>query len=126
MEVSPPSGGRRSTRELRATIFREAAAIVEREFAAHITVEEVAPRVASSPRQLRRAFAEAAGMSFRSYLGTVRTNRAAELLASTDLAVKDIARRVGYLEASALTRAFRRNHGVSPSAFRRMSRSDSG
>ncbi len=118
MEARPPGGRRSSTREVRRAIFREAAAIVEGEFARQITVEQVAARVASSPRQLRRAFAEAGGMSFRSYLTQVRMRRAAELLASTDLPVKEIAHRVGYRGATAFTRAFKRTHALSPSAFR--------
>jgi AraC family transcriptional regulator, regulatory protein of adaptative response / methylphosphotriester-DNA alkyltransferase methyltransferase len=113
-----PTGGRRSTRELRTAIFREAAAVVEAEFARPITLEEVARRVATSPRQLRRAFSEVGGTSFRSFLTSVRMGRARELLASTDIPVAEVARRVGYRQATQFTKAFRRAYAATPSEFR--------
>jgi AraC-like DNA-binding protein len=51
-------------------------------------------------------------------LKEMRLDRAAELLARTDLPVKAIASRVGYSSRSAFTRAFRASHPVGPAAFR--------
>jgi AraC-like DNA-binding protein len=116
---APPPRGRPSTRRIRAEIFREAAAIVDAEFWRDLVVEDVAERVASSPRQLRRAFAEVGGMTFRSFLTEVRMRRAAALLGATDDHVKEIARRVGYREAGAFTKAFRREYDTTPSEYRK-------
>ena len=116
--VTPPMPRRRATRELRAELFREAAAVVQAEFASHLTVEQVARRVATSPRQVRRAFSEAGETSFRSYLTAVRMARAAELLTSTDLSVSEVGRRVGYRQPGQFSKAFRRFHGEVPGEFR--------
>ena len=49
----------------------------------------------------------------------MRIERAAALLASTDLPVKTIASRVGYDSEPAFARAFSRMHGTTPTAYRR-------
>ena len=122
MESFLPAGRRPSTHELRIRIFQEAAQIVAAEFARPITAEEVARRVATSPRQLRRAFSEISGDSFRVYLRQVRMARAADLLGATDMPVGEVARRVGYHEPSQFTKAFKRTYRSTPSELRRSRR----
>jgi AraC-like DNA-binding protein len=115
---SVPTGMRESTRQARLAIFRAAAEIVASEFAQPLTIEDVAVRVAVSPRQLQRIFTEVRGVGFRTYLAGIRMSRAAELLAQTQLPVKEVAQRVGYRDHSQFSKAFKRLYGVSPSAFR--------
>jgi len=110
---------RTGTQVERERIFREAARIVAAEFQRPLTAEEVARRVAVSPRHLRRVFSEVYETSFRSYLAQVRMLRAAELVACSDLPIGEIARRVGYREPSQFTKAFKRAHGATPSDARR-------
>jgi AraC family transcriptional regulator, regulatory protein of adaptative response / methylphosphotriester-DNA alkyltransferase methyltransferase len=112
------SSARPSTRQLRVSLYRDAAAIVREEFARPLTLDEVARRVATSPRQLRRAFAEVGGTSFRSYLLAVRMARAAALLATSDLPVAEVGRRVGYRQPGQFAKAFKRARGTTPSEFR--------
>ena len=115
---APTTGGRRSTRAVHTALFQEAAALVQREFSRPLTLEQVARRVAVSPRQLRRVFSEVGGTGFRSFLTSVRMAHARELLASSDLPVAEVAHRVGYRQATQFTKAFKRTHGVTPSGFR--------
>ena len=112
------SGRRAATQELRTALFREASAIVRAELARPITLTEVA----SSPRQVRRAFAEIGGTTFRAFLAEVRMRRAAELLTATDMSVGEVARQVGYREPSRFTKAFKRTYGLTPSRFRETQR----
>lgn len=107
-----------STHEQRSVLFDQATAIVEREFSRPITADEVAARVACSPRQLRRVFTEVGGTSFRAFVMRVRMTAAARLLVSTDLPVKQIASRVGYREPGQFTKAFKRAYAVAPSRYR--------
>ena len=109
---------RQSTIERRRALYDEAVAIIEREFARDLDLDDVARRVATSRRQLQRAFAESASTSFRTHLGEVRMSRARELLADGSLPVRDVARRVGYRQPAQFAKAFRRRFGAPPSRFR--------
>jgi transcriptional regulator GlxA family with amidase domain len=103
-------------------IFAEAVEILANESSRPLRIAEVAGLVATSPRQLQRIFADVAGVGFRSYLRRLRMYKAAELLATTALPVKEIARRVGYGDASQFSKAFKRTYGLSPSEARAMAR----
>ena len=109
---------RQTTIERRRALYDEAVAIIEREFARELDLDDVARRVATSRRQLQRAFAESGSTSFRTCLGEVRMARARELLAEGTLPVRDVARRVGYRQPAQFAKAFRRRFGAPPSSFR--------
>jgi AraC-like DNA-binding protein len=109
---------RPSTVRHRTSLFDDAVAIVEQEFAAELSLDDIARRVASSRRQLQRAYAEIGDTTFRDHLTRVRMDRAAELLATRGLTVREVAFRVGYRQPAQFAKAFRRHHGVSPSDFR--------
>jgi two-component system response regulator YesN len=102
----------------RRTLFLEAAAIIQDEYGFPVALDDVAHRVATSRRQLQRAFAEAGETSFRSYLQKVRMERAAELLREPRTPVNVVAGAVGYRQAAQFAKAFRRHHGAPPSSFR--------
>lgn len=86
------------------------------------TLEEVARRLHVSPRTLKRRLA-AAGTSYARLVEEFRQARAEQLLRDASLSVDEIAARLGYCDAAALTRAFRRWTGTTPAAYRRMLRS---
>ena len=102
----------------RTSLFQEATEIVDAEFAADLSLDDLARRVASSRRQLQRAYAEIGGTTFREHLTRVRMQRAASLLASGSLTVREVARRVGYRQPAQFAKTFRRHHGAVPSAYR--------
>jgi AraC-like DNA-binding protein len=109
---------RPSTVRLRTSLYHEANAIVEREYAADLALDDIARRVASSRRQLQRAYAEIGDTTFRDHLTAVRMHVAAELLSTRALTVREVARRVGYRQPAQFAKAFRRHHGVAPSDYR--------
>lgn len=102
----------------RTSLFRDAVTIVETEYSCDLSLDEIARRVASSRRQLQRSYAEIGKTTFREHLTEVRMERAAELLATRGLTVREIADRVGYRQPAQFAKAFRRHHGLAPSAFR--------
>jgi AraC family transcriptional regulator, regulatory protein of adaptative response / methylphosphotriester-DNA alkyltransferase methyltransferase len=108
----------------RTSLFEEAVEIVEREYASDLSLDDIARRVASSRRQLQRAYAEIGGTTFRDHLTTVRMQRAAELLAGRGLTVREVANRVGYRQPAQFAKAFRRHQGLAPSDFRADSADD--
>ncbi|CAB4333650.1 unannotated protein [freshwater metagenome] len=109
---------RPTTISLRTELYSEVSSIVELEYASELTLDELAQRVASSRRQLQRAFAEVGNTTFRQYLTRVRMDRAAEMLIRSDLTVREIAHNVGYRQPAQFAKAFRRRHGAAPSDYR--------
>jgi transcriptional regulator GlxA family with amidase domain len=102
----------------RTSLFEDAVSIVEVEFAADLALDDIARRVASSRRQLQRAYAEIGETTFREHLTSVRMERAAELLRARTLTVREVAHRVGYRQPAQFAKAFRRHHGMAPSDYR--------
>ena len=109
---------RPTTVKHRTSLFGDAVAIVESEFAHELSLDDIARRVASSRRQLQRAYHEIGHTTFREHLTGVRMERAADLLATRSLTVREVAHRVGYRQPAQFAKAFRRHHGDAPSAYR--------
>ena len=114
---------RATTIRLRTSLFQEAAEIVDREYASDLSLDDIARRVASSRRQLQRAYAEIGDTTFRDHLTRVRMQKAAEMLSTRALTVREVAHRVGYRQPAQFAKAFRRYQGVAPSDFRSGGRS---
>jgi AraC-like DNA-binding protein len=109
---------RASTLIERRRLYLTARVIVERYYARQLTLEAVAKVLATSPRQLVRAYDQFGDRSFGKDLHRRRMEAAAELLAKPAIPVADVARQVGYRQAPHFARAFRRSYGVSPSVYR--------
>lgn len=109
---------RPTTIRLRTSLFQEATEIVDQEYGSDLSLDEIARRVASSRRQLQRAYAEIGQTTFRDHLTRVRMDKAAELLTARGLTVREVAHRVGYRQPAQFAKAFRRHLGVAPSDFR--------
>ncbi|MEW6991609.1 AraC family transcriptional regulator [Colwelliaceae bacterium 6441] len=78
---------------------------------------EVAEKLHTSPRNLRRKLSEA-NTSFRQIADEVRMHLAVEYLRDTNLSIEQIAILVGYSDASNFHRAFKRYNELTPSDFR--------
>ena len=109
---------RAATVQMRSNLYLDAVAIVEREYAAELSLDDIARRLASSRRQLQRAYSEIGNTTFRDHLTRIRMERAAELLARRSVTVREVANRVGYRQPAQFAKAFRREKGVAPSHFR--------
>jgi AraC family transcriptional regulator, regulatory protein of adaptative response / methylphosphotriester-DNA alkyltransferase methyltransferase len=109
---------RPTTIRLRTSLYEEATEIVDAEYGSDLSLDEIARRVASSRRQLQRAYAEIGSTTFRDHLTRVRMEKAAELLSTRGLTVREVAHRVGYRQPAQFAKAFRRHLGVAPSDYR--------
>jgi AraC-like DNA-binding protein len=75
--------------------------------------EEVAAELHLSVRTLRRMLRDE-GTTFRAIVEQTREHLAEELLVTAGLSVEQVARRIGYTEASTFVHAFRRWKGITP------------
>lgn len=82
------------------------------------SVRRLAERANVHPIYLTRAFRKAFGRSISGFIRKLRVERAADLLAGSELGVGAIAATLGFADQSHLCRAFRTELGVSPSAYR--------
>ncbi len=86
------------------------------------SVEGLARQVAQSRATFARRFSELVGETPVAYLTRWRMCLAAKLLSETELSLDEIASRVGYETAAALSKAFRRSHASAPGRFRALAR----
>ncbi len=81
------------------------------------TSEQVARQLGLSNRSLRRHLRRE-GLSYRNLVRGVRLQAARALLQRPENTISDVAFLLGYSDAGAFSRAFRRSTGVSPKEFR--------
>lgn len=82
------------------------------------TIRELAKELGGSESHLRAQFREKTGVSLGAYLLHLRMVRAVECLHDSQLSITEVAYRLGYGTPGNFSRAFRREMGVSPRAFR--------
>lgn len=92
---------------------------IDREFAAPLSVEELARGAHMSAGHLSREFRRIYGESPYSYVMTRRVERAMTLLRRGDLSVTEICFAVGFSSLGTFSTRFTELVGVTPSAYRR-------
>src|SRR5689334_17108267 len=81
-------------------------------------VHQIARLLGLSPPRTRHLFASETGESLRRFICRKRLERAASLIQTSDLQVKEVAFHSGFRHLPSFSRAFRRAFGVSPAAYR--------
>ena len=89
---------------------------------AHWTVENLARLSGQSRTVFAGRFKDAIGLTPISYVARWRAELARKLLWDSDLSLDEVASRTGYLDTNDFNRAFKRETGSAPGAFRRASR----
>jgi AraC family transcriptional regulator of adaptative response / methylphosphotriester-DNA alkyltransferase methyltransferase len=114
---------RPDTLEARRRLYLLARVVVARHYRRRLTLPVVAGALASSPRQLQRAYEQFGEVSFHEDLLARRMAAAAALLIEQPaIAIADVTRLVGYRQPSHFARAFRRRYGLAPAGFRERAR----
>jgi LacI family transcriptional regulator len=85
----------------------------------HIQICDVAKHVGVSPSTLKNRFRAALGRTIHAELQRLRLDRAKQLLADTDLPLKQVATQTGFRYIQYLTRVFRQHVGQTPGEYRK-------
>lgn len=113
----PAGAEHRDTHLLRRTVQ-----YVDRHYPEKITVADISAECGYSSSHFMKRFHDLTGISFVQYLIHFRLEKAAALLRGTRHTVLEIAAQCGFANASYFTRAFTRQYGQSPTAYRQNGR----
>jgi AraC-like DNA-binding protein len=83
------------------------------------TMRDLAREFGLSPSRLQHLFKERTGARLGQWLVELRLQRAAHLLAESNMSVKEVAWAVGYSHTSSFVRAFERVFHQAPGRFQR-------
>ena len=91
-----------------------------------LSVSQLASEVRVSPAHLQRLFKQRTGVRISEVIVECRLQKAASLLSTSELQIKEVAFAVGYEHHSSFVRAFQRRFAQSPRMFRERTDSVSG
>lgn len=114
-----PAGGEAPAAVPASARVAAAVACIDARLDQPLSVAEVAQAAGLSPSHLQAEFRRLLGCGVAEYLRRPRLDRAAALLAGSDMPIVEVALACGYADQTALTRALRKERGVTPAALRR-------
>ena len=103
----------------RRRLAPEAKQFIEENYAQPLSLPEIAQHFFMSPYHFSRIFKENTGLSPIVCLTRTRMENAKRLLLDLDLTVKEIAVQVGYTDPHYFSKAFAKEEGMTPTAYRR-------
>jgi AraC-like DNA-binding protein len=103
-------------------LVRKAMACIHEQYAAPISLKDVAHSVGISKEYLARCFHQETGVTLVTYLNRYRISQAKARLEAGQQNLTDIALEVGFSSVPYFSRVFRQEVGVSPSAYRQAGR----
>lgn len=83
-----------------------------------ITVRDIARSLGYNPDYLGKYFKKHSGTGLKEYLSAQRLKLAKDLLLTTDMSVKQIARELGYTEENVFIKFFTYHEAITPAVFR--------
>jgi len=112
------AAGQTGTPTGRGDAIQQAQQYLREHLGARTSVAELAALARLSPSHFAALFRRATGMGVLQYQTRLRMSRARELLDTTDQAIAEISRALGYADPFYFSRQFRSVHGTSPTAYR--------
>lgn len=99
-------------------------AYLRKNYHQHISLDDLAAQVFLSKDYFARMFRETTGMPTSAFLQKIRIEEACNLLATTDLAIKDIATQCGFHDTNYFYNIFKKLTGITPRRYRLNSKKD--
>ena len=87
-------------------------------FSQEISLSYLADMVHFSDSHLSKTFKRETGITISGYIARLRCEHAARMLKDTDLSIQEISNYVGYPDNNYFVKVFKKQYGVTPTAFR--------
>ena len=100
-------------------LLNNALEYIEKNLDAELNIDDISKAACSSRYHFQRVFYALTGFTVTQYIRNRRLTCAAEDLTATGERITDIALKYGYESPEAFTKAFKRLHGISPSALKK-------
>ena len=93
---------------------------IKEHYQEQISLEDAASAGNVSPNYLSKLFRNEMGIGFLDYLTQIRLKESEKLLEGTNLSIREIAAKVGYLDEKYYSKLFKKATGIKPSEYRRI------
>ena len=101
-------------------LYKKAIDYIEENFHKEISLDELAGELGISSYYFSKLFKEEKGETFINFISDKRLEKARQLLAETDLSIKEITAEVGYNDQNYFSRIFKTKYGLSPKEYRKI------
>ena len=99
-------------------LIESAVEYIKENYSKNISLDDVSRIVNISPYYFSKLFKEETGEGFVEFLTGIRIRKAKELLAASQLSMKEICSEIGYSDPNYFSRIFKKNVGVSPTEYK--------
>jgi len=99
--------------------IKQAKKIIHTQYGNPLKISDIAKKLNLNRSYLYKIFKEETGYSLKDYLIQIRMEKSADLLTSTTFHISEIANAVGFPDALAFSKAFKKHFGQSPSNYRK-------
>lgn len=103
-----------------ANAIQKAHDILTKEACNPPTIKSLSKMVLLNEQKLKAGFSSKYHMSISEYTNSIRMTMAENLLSTTDLSIDEIAKQLGYNYSSNFVKMFKKTHGKTPLAFRKL------
>lgn len=97
----------------------KAVSLIQDSYYSNISVQSISDAVGLDRTYLYRIFKEISGIPMQQYITNLRLKRACYFLTNSDLSYSEVAYYCGYLSEQYFSMAFKKNIGLTPSAYRK-------
>ncbi|WP_286782894.1 AraC family transcriptional regulator [Streptococcus sp. UBA4344] len=99
--------------------IKQAKKIIHTQYGNPLKISDIAKKLNLNRSYLYKIFKEETGYSLKDYLIQIRMEKSADLLTSTTFHISEIANAVGFPDALAFSKAFKKHFSQSPSNYRK-------
>lgn len=104
--------------DMHSAVVRKVIQYLKDNYHQSIQIRDIAAQVHMSERHVSRLFLNGTQKTIKTYLTDLRLDRACQLLLNDDIPITEVALQTGYPDMRYFSTLFRRQFGITPTAFR--------